>query len=672
MQAWSQQHRSTACNEGSSRTRYDLSPAATSHLFLSDARVRPLRVGFVRRFEVTLDRELLATRLNGRLSRRRLLWMSASAAATLPLMPLLAACGGDDDDDDGGESTTTAATATAGGAPGGSTPSDEPTSAATEEEEAATEEGAATEAGGAATEAPAEATTGGGSTGEGVPGGTLTMSYGNVVADTLNQHLSNHTQSRMQARHVLDCLTYVEPETGEVTPWLADAWEVSEDATEYTFTLRDGVMFHDGNPFNADAVKANFDYTMNPDIAHGFAYGALGGEKYDNTEVVDDMTVKVTYKEPHGTLLVFLSDGGLGIDSPAALEEMGDDYGIKGLVGTGPFKFVDFVLKDHFTVEKNPDYNWGPAAAKHQGPAYLDKIIFQEIAENATRGAAVQNGDVDMAQLVANQASEFEGSDDAEVIIVPKAGTTRMFLMNTVKAPTDDINVRTALAHAWDAEAFINLPVMSGVGKPALGPLPSNMVPGGDLSMLEGLAPAYDPDLANQMLEEAGWTMGSDDIREKDGQQLILDMVCLDTDIPQVEPFDGLLNEVGAKLNIRSGDFNFWLDTLDKGDFQVTLMSDSGYNAPGLIEEFFFSTAVYNDYGINDPDIDAAITAAIAASDADTRWENLMTAIQAIVELVPGVWAWEDQYVFAARSRVKDPVFNEVGFAYFYDTWVEG
>jgi peptide/nickel transport system substrate-binding protein len=602
---------------------------------------------------------MLQTSLEERVSRRTLLRASLAAGSALPLAALLSACGGDDDDDDDDNTTPAAAGATATTATGGGTTPATSTTAAT----------AAAGTTPATGTTPAAGTTP--ATSEGQPGGTLTMSYGNVVADTLNQHVSNHTQSRMQARHVLDCLTYVVPESGEVTPWLATAWEVSEDGTEYTFQLLDGVTFHDGNPFNAEAVKANFDYTMDPETRHGFAYGALGGEKYGSTEVVDELTVTVTYTEPNGTLLIFLSDGGLGIDSPAALEEFGEDYGLTALVGSGPFKFVELVLKDHFTVEKNQDYNWGPPAAKHTGPAFLDEVIFQEIAENATRTAAVQTGDVDMAQIVASQATQLEGDDSVQVVLVPKAGTTRMFLMNTVKAPLDDINVRTALAHAWDAETFISLPVLSGIGKPALGPLPSNMVPAGDVSRLEGLAPAYDPELANQMLEEAGWTMGSDGVREKDGQQLLLDMIIYDVDVPQVEPFDGMLNEVGAKLNIKPGDFNYWLDTLDKGEFHVTLMSDSGYNAPGLVEEFFHSAAVYNDYGINDPEIDATITEAIQSADAEKRWEALFTAMERIIAIVPGVWGWEDQYVFGVNNRVRDATFNEVGFAYFYDTWIE-
>jgi peptide/nickel transport system substrate-binding protein len=580
--------------------------------------------------------------------RRRLLRYMAGAGAALAVSPLIAACGDDDEEP--------AATPTSAPAGGDETPE------ADEEETPDTDEDSDEDASGdedddATTDPPAS-------------GGTITVSYGNIVADTLNQKVSNHTQSRMQARHVLDCLTFVVPETGEVSPWLAESWEVSADSTEYEFVLRQDVTFHDGTPFNAEAVKANFDYAVREDIRRGWAYGALGGENYGGTEVIDEFTVKVTFSAPIGTFLIFLSDGGLGIDSPKALEEYGDDYGVTALVGSGPFKFVELVLRDHLTLERNPDYNWGPPMADHSGPALLDKVVFQEVAENSTRAAALQSADVDMAQLVASQASQFDSVDSVEILLVPKAGTTRFYLMNITREPLNDINVRKALHHAFDAQTFINLPVLSGIGKPAVGPLPSNMVPNGDLSRLEAHFLEYDPEKAVQLLEEAGWEMGSNGIRVKDGQELILDMVVAENAIPEVEPFDGFLNEIGAKLNIRSGDFNFWVDTYLQGDYHLSLFSDSGYNAPGMLHQFFHSEGVYNAIGISDPDVDAAIDAARESADAGERWEHLLTAMEGIVQVVPAVWGWEDQYVFGINTRVQNPGFNEVGYIWLYGTSV--
>ncbi|MDQ2786417.1 MAG: ABC transporter substrate-binding protein [Chloroflexota bacterium] len=605
------------------------------------------------------ERELAGAYLAGRIHRRDLIRVATAMGASLPLTTLLIACGGNAAPTATAavtaakptvvSSVTSAATAVVGSAPAATT-GPVVTGATT-----APQSGAATQ------------------TSSGAPksGGTLVWSYPVSVADTLNQHTSNFTPSRMIARHVLDCLTAVDPKTGEIKPWLAKSWEISSDGLQYTFHLRDGVKFHDGTPFNAAAVKANFALSMDPQTKHAFAYQALGGDKYGTTETVDDMTVKVTFKKAHAAFLAYLSDGGTGIDSPDALKKYGADYGIKALVGTGPFKFVEWVKGDHVTMTRNPDYQWGAPIFKHQGPAYLDKLTFRDIAENATRAAALASGDVQAATLSEVLVAQFQGSKDVQILTVPKAGTTRMYLMNTAKAPTDDIQVRQAINMAVDKAGLIKLPAWSGIGKPGVAPLPSNMVPNGDLSSLKQYDIPFDAAKANALLDSAGWAMGSGNIRAKGGQQLTLDMVAQASDLPFIEPLGGMLSKVGIKMNIRSGDFNFWIDTVGKKEFTITLFSDSGYDSAGLMEEFFYSKAPYNSWGVNDPALDTLIEAAVNAPTRDDIWKNLFPAMGMVMQKAVGVMAWEQLYVYGARSNVQDVGFNEIGFPYFYDTWLK-
>jgi len=605
------------------------------------------------------ERELAEAYLAGRIHRRDLIRVATAMGASLPLTTLLIACGGN------AAPTATAAVTAAKPTVGNSV-----TSAATTvvgSAPAATSGPVVT----GATIAPQSGSATQASSGTPKSGGTLIWSYPVSVADTLNQHTSNHTPSRMVARHVLDCLTAVDPKTGEIKPWLAKSWEVSSDGLQYTFHLRDGVKFHDGTPFNAAAVKANFDLTMDPQAKHAWAYQALGGDKYDKTETIDDMTVKVTFKKAHAAFLAYLSDGGTGIDSPDALKKYGADYGIKALVGTGPFTFVEWVKGDHITMTRNPDYQWGAPIFKHQGPAYLDKITFRDIAENGTRAAALTSGDIQAATLSEALVAQFQGSKDVQILTVPKAGTTRMYLMNTAKAPTDDIQVRQAINMAVDKAGLIKLPAWSGIGKPGLAPLPSNMVPNGDLSSLKQYDIPFDAAKANALLDSAGWAMGSGNIRAKGGQQLTLDMVAQASDLPFIEPLGGMLSKVGIKMNIRSGDFNFWIDTVGKKEFTITLFSDSSYDSAGLMEEFFYSKAPYNSWGVNDPALDTLLEAAVNAPTRDDIWKNLFPAMGMVMQKAVGVMAWEQLYVYGARSNVQDAAFNEIGFPYFYDTWLK-
>jgi peptide/nickel transport system substrate-binding protein len=526
----------------------------------------------------------------------------------------------------------------------------------------ATAPAAATTAPVAPTSAPAA--------GQPVKGGTLVVSHGVNVADTLNQHLSNNTPSRMVAHHVLDTLVTVNPKDGSVQPGLASSWDLSPDGKVFTFHLRQGIKFHDGTPFDAQAVKFNLDYTARPDIKHAFAWQALGGDKYDKTEVVDDNTARVTFKSANVSFLVNLSDGGMGIDSPTAMTKDGDSYGVKSLVGTGPFTFKEWVKGDHVTLVRNDAYISVTSIFKHTGPAYLDQIIYRDVADNATRESALEAGDVQVATLVEPQVGQLQGNKDVQVLTTPKAGTTRMYMMNLGKAPTDDINVRLAMNYAIDKKALLQLPAWSGIGNLGLSPLPANMVPGGDVSSLKQYDYPYDPAKAMQLLEAAGWKVGADGIRVKNGQPLVLDFVTQSTSVSQVEPADAMLRKVGAKLNIRTGDFNFWINTVDKGDYHMTLMSDSGYNGPALVQEFFYSKSPSDYPRYKNAQVDQYIEKASNATTQKEVWDNIMPALAQIMKDAVNVNTWEQLYVYGARANVRDVSFNEIGYPYFYDTWL--
>ncbi len=500
-------------------------------------------------------------------------------------------------------------------------------------------------------------------------GGSLTMAYATTVGDTLNQHRSNFTVSRMIARNVLECLTWVNPADGSVNPWLAESWTISEDGLVYTFKLKQGVMFHDGTPFNAAAVKANFEASMNPDERPGFAYQALGGSSFSSVEAVDDSTVTVTFTAPHAAFLLYLSDGGTGIDSPTALAAAGADYGTTTLVGSGPYIFKEWIADDHVTLEKNPDYTGGPAAFGFTGPTPLDTLIFRDVPEATNRAQAVVNNEIQIARIIEPNVAEVEGQDGVTIIATPKAGSTRMYLMNSTKAPLDDINVRKAINMAIDKVTMLTLPGWAGFGRPGIAPLPSNMVPNGDLSSIAQYDIPYDIDAANALLDEGGWVLNGD-VREKDGVKLIFDMLTTQTDVDsgQIEPIDGFLREAGMQLAIKAGDTNFWIDGFQAGDYHMTLMSDSGYIGVGIVEEFFRAGEPFATTGLDNAEVNDLIDKAVAATTLEELWANLMPAMGLIMQEVVGVMAWEQDYLDAASTKIQGLAYNEVGFPWFYGT----
>jgi len=502
-------------------------------------------------------------------------------------------------------------------------------------------------------------------------GGKIVVSHGINVPDTLNQKISDNTISRMVAHHVLDGLVAIDARDGSIHPWLASEWDISPDGKVYTFKLRSDVKFHDGTPFNAEAVKYNFDYVFQPDVPQKFAWGALGGEKYAGTEVVDEFTVMVSFTAPNAAFLVNLSDGGLGIDSPTAMKAAGADYGIKTLVGTGPFKFKEWLNGSHVTLVRNEAYKWAPGFYANNGAPHLEEITYRDVQDVDTRLAATEGGEIQFATINPPQAVTVEAAEDLVVVTTPKAGTTRMYLMNLAKPPTDDIKVRQAINYAIDKAGMIQLPAWSGYANPGVAALPSNMIPGGMPASVKATDFAYDVAKANQLMDEAGWAMGSDGIREKNGVKFILDMVTTAASVPQVEPLDQMLREIGGQFNILSGDFNYWIDTVAAGDFHITLMSDSGFNSPALMEEFFDTDGVYNDYSYSNPEFDMHVRAALGAATQEEVWEHLVPALEILNKDVVGVMGFEQLYLYAASTSLQGVYFNEIGFPYFYDAWVE-
>src|SRR5262249_11336257 len=178
---------------------------------------------------------------------------------------------------------------------------------------------------------------------------------------------------------------------GKFLPWLAESWQVTPDAKVYTFKLRRDVKFHDGTSFNAAAVKFNLDRIIDPATKSTSAISALG--PYDHTDVVDEFTARVYFKDSYAPFLYAASTPFLGIISPTAAKKWGADFN-KHPVGSGPFKFESMVPADNITMVRNPEYRWAPKGFfTNSGPAYLDRVVVKTIPEASTRLATLENGE---------------------------------------------------------------------------------------------------------------------------------------------------------------------------------------------------------------------------------------------------------------------------------------
>ncbi|HRK24855.1 MAG TPA: glutathione ABC transporter substrate-binding protein [Beijerinckiaceae bacterium] len=318
---------------------------------------------------------------------------------------------------------------------------------------------------------------------------------GNVVigvADTLtgfDVHTISDTLSQSAARMMLQGLFGFDSDLKPV-PVLAESYEANSEATEFTFYLRKGVRFHDGTPFNAEAVRINFERLVNPE--NRLSRASLLSMARSFT-VVDEFTLRISLKTPFAALINTLAHPGTMIHSPAALARHGRDV-MRHPVGTGPFRFAEWQA-DRLKVVRNEHY-WKPGLPK------VDSITLRSVPENGSRLAMLLAGEAHaIAPLPPEQVSVAEANPAIDVVRRPSIVTWYM-AMNTRKAPFNDVRVRQALNLAVDKQAYRQV-VWNGFAAPLTAPVP----PGLPMHAEQQPWP-YDPERARALLGQAGYPNG--------------------------------------------------------------------------------------------------------------------------------------------------------------------
>ena len=289
-------------------------------------------------------------------------------------------------------------------------------------------------------------------------------------------------------------------ENMQIIPMLATSYEANDEATEYTIHLREGVSFTDGTPWNADALIANVNKWADKSL--GLKRTTFLCNVLDHAEKVDDYTVKIYLSQSFGAFISNLAHPATLIMSPKQIEA-GEDACAQAPVGTGQYKFVEWVAGDHMKVELNKDW-WGYDADVCGGTALADadagfkSITFKPVAESATRVSAIQAGDAQIMWSVPTESVDTLKGDSNVSVGMGDSIAVWYFFMNTQKAPFNDVKVREAMAYAINKEAYIQV-VMNGYGSVA-----TSMV-GEEVQHYKGNDPySYDPEKAKELLKEAG------------------------------------------------------------------------------------------------------------------------------------------------------------------------
>lgn len=497
-------------------------------------------------------------------------------------------------------------------------------------------------------------------------GGELIIASVAGEPDVLDPHVTAWGGASSMMNNIFDPLVWADPRDNSYKPGLAESWEANADATAYTFTLKQGVTFHDGTPFNADAVKFSYDRIADPATLSQLAASLLG--PYEATEVVDGFTVTIRFSEPYAAFLDAASRSNLGIVSPTAVAEFGQDFG-RNPVGTGYFIFREWVSNQHIVLERNPDYAWASSLFAHTGPAYLDRVTYRIVPEEATALAAFENGELNVMGLPYREVERFRNNDDYTVIQFTFHGFPSSYLINTERPPTDELLVRQAVMHAVNPEFVVQIS-FDGVPTAANTPLNSPSL-GHDPSFAD-MYP-FDPERAKQLLDEAGWVPGGDGIREKDGESLRMIFTGSASWEPYAEPVQPLLRDVGIDMEIRILTAAARSETNINGEHHLAGLGFSNSD-PSVLTNIFHSKNIASGFAwsrFRSEELDTLLEQAQGVPDVDQRvalYHQVQTIIMENALCRPLV---EGASILAFPTAVHDIMLDTRGFTYFYDAWIE-
>ena len=468
-------------------------------------------------------------------------------------------------------------------------------------------------------------------------GGTLTYATGDAEPTCLDPHVGGNYPQALVSTQYLESLVSKDSD-GEIVPWLATSWEESSDGLSWTFDLRDDVAFSDGTPFDAAAVAANVAHLQDPETLSSTGYLALG--KVTGVEAVDEHTARFDLSTPDSALLESLTQPWVAMESPTALERSQEEN-CESPVGTGPFVVESWTKQDRVVLTRNDDHTSPPADAAHDGPAYLDEIVWRFIPDSAARYAALQAGQVDVIDNVQPDTLVAAGKDDALAEIdAPRPGAANRIELNSGKAPFDDERVREAFITGVDVTDGIDS-LFFGTAERSYSPLSSvEPLAYSDPSLFE-----VDVDAANALLDDAGWTeRDSDGFRTKGGERLTLEFpVSTNQSIPAeqslFEQIQAGARDLGFDVVLSPLDVSSWYGALAANDYDLVSApyTKVGPDVLRILYDTAGITPAPSGYFANlaqlsDPALDDLLKRASETSDADERADLYVQAQTIVLE----------------------------------------
>ncbi|WP_168209161.1 ABC transporter substrate-binding protein [Agromyces intestinalis] len=496
----------------------------------------------------------------------------------------------------------------------------------------------------------------------------------------LDAELSSNTQLQSSGtwqdsayvQNITDRLIYRDPETGEFEPWIAEDWTISDDGLVYEFVIRDGVTYSDGTPLDVASVKRNLEWQANGDADKG-----IPANNWFPTIVSIDAdeatrTVTVTLDQPYAPFLAVLSFWRTSLVADATIDaSLEAQSQISGLIGSGPFYVKSETYGEEIVLAKREGYDWPHPGSEHTGEAYLDEIVIIPVTEDSVRLGTLKSGEADLLRYV--QPSEEQPLEDAgfQVLGLQGAGNANIWDVRQQAPFLDELDVRKALQVGIDREQIVDdlytdrwNAATSIVSPTAFGYV--------DLSAKLG----YDPDEANRLLDEAGFTgRDADGYRTRDGETLrILTFVDVfdSTSKPLFQLIQWQLKQIGVKLDIDETDYANYSNALK--DPNVGVRRNGWPEADAWVRQrvnysftgsnaWFFSEA--------DPKLEELYDSQLHATTPEQRAEILAELQEYVVDQAYALPIIDDTQVFVLQPHLHGFSWSAEARPYFYDVWTE-
>jgi peptide/nickel transport system substrate-binding protein len=466
---------------------------------------------------------------------------------------------------------------------------------------------------------------------------TLTIASGTDIENT-NIHLVTSSPSFSVLEHIYETLFNMTAE-GELVPVLAESIEATADNV-YVVKLKEGISFTDGTPFNAEAVKANLDYMLDPANSAAFRFLLVVGGEPAQVEVLDEYSVQITTKFPFAPLPAHLSHGAYAMVSPAALAQ-GNEYLASNAVGTGPYMLGEWKRDEEVVLKRNDAY-WGNAPA-------LETVVFKVVKEAGARLVEIQSGTVDVAVRVPpSDIPMLEADPNIEVMITPGLRTIYIFF-NVTQEPFTDVRVRQAVNYAVDVQAIVD-----------------NLFEGAALVSRAPFAPAIfgyaeqepyarDVEKAKALLADAGIAQGTTVTLYHPTGRYIQDALVADAVRAQ-------LREVGLNVELQTLEWPQYVPHVRRpapeNDIQFAML---GWGVPTMDADYalfalFHSSEVppgFNGAFYSNPEVDALLEKGRSTLDQAERQAAYAEAIRIIWEDAPWLFLYSEIQVTAVRKNVR-------------------